>query len=190
MQAAGFKDFERGERGSTAAHLGVLEYKIKQDKERLAGLAGDVADKEEQAAALDKTLKQKGKQLAGLDKQLTVTEKASAMYSELERMGKKNLWGHMELLPEEFKKLLTLAKSGLASQGKVLELQRQLTEAVKGLEIYRTRWQDLKGRTKDYMELERLHPEQTRKALESLKRLEKETSAPAPTLKRKQQQER
>ena len=40
------------------------------------------------------------------------------------------------------------------------------------------------------MELERLHPEQTRKALESLKRLEKETSAPAPTLKRKQQQER
>lgn len=190
MQAAGFKDFERGERGSTAAHLGVLEYKIKQDKERLAGLAGDVADKEEQAAALDKTLKQKGKQLAGLDKQLTVTEKASAMYSELERMGKKNLWGHMELLPEEFKKLLTLAKSGLASQGKLLELQRQLTEAVKGLEIYRTRWQDLKGRTKDYMELERLHPEQTRKALESLKRLEKETSAPAPTLNRKQQQER
>ena len=55
---------------------------------------------------------------------------------------------------------------------KLLELQRQLTEAVKGLEIYRTRWQDLKGRTKDYMELERLHPEQTRKALESLKRLE------------------
>ena len=183
MQAAGFKDFERGERGSTAAHLGVLEYKIKQDKERLAGLAGDVADKEEQAAALDKTLKQKGKQLAGLDKQLTVTEKASAMYSELERMGKKNLWGHMELLPEEFKKLLTLAKSGLASQGKLLELQRQLTEAVKGLEIYRTRWQDLKGRTKDYMELERLHPEQTRKALESLKRLEPETSAPTQSPK-------
>ena len=190
MQAAGFKDFERGERGSTAAHLGVLEYKIKQDKERLAGLADDVADKEEQAAALDKTLKQKGKQLAGLDKQLTVTEKASAMYSELERMGKKNLWGHMELLPEEFKKLLTLAKSGLASQGKVLELQRQLTEAVKGLEIYRTRWQDLKDRTKDYMELERLHPEQTRKALESLKRLEPETSAPTQSPKRKRQQER
>ena len=96
----------------------------------------------------------------------------------------------MELIPEELKKRLTLAKSGLASQGKRLELQRQLTEAVKGLEIYRTRWQALKGRTKDYMELERLHPEQTRKALESLKRLEKETSAPAPTLKRKRQQER
>lgn len=190
MQAAGFKDFERGERGSTAEHLGVLEYKIKQDTERLAGLAGDVADKEKQAAALDKSLKQKGKQLAGLDKQLTVTEKASAMYSELESMGKKNLWGRMELFPEEFKKLLTLAKSGLASQGKTLELQRQLAEAVKGLEIYRTRWQDLRGRTKDYMEMERLHPEQTRKALESLKRLEPETYEPTPTPKRKRQQER
>lgn len=114
-------------------------------------------------------------------------EMDKGMYSELERMGKKNLWGHMELLPEEFKKLLTLAKSGLASQGKVLELQRQLTEAVKGLEIYRTRWQDLKDRTKDYMELERLHPEQTRKALESLK---PETSAPTQSPKRKRQQER
>ena len=190
MQAAGFRDFERGERGSTAEHLGVLEYKIKQDRERLAGLVGDVADKEKQAAALDKSLKQKGKQLAGLDKQLTVTEKASAMYSEQESMGKKNLWGRMELLPEEFKKLLTLAKSGLASQGKVVELQRQLTEAVKGLEIYRTRWQDLKSRTKDYMELERLHPEQTRKMLEIMKYMEPENSAPAPAPKRKRQQER
>ena len=69
-------------------------------------------------------------------------------------------------------------------------MQRQLTEAVKGLEIYRTRWQDLKDRTKDYMELERLHPEQTRKALESLKRLEPETSAPTQSPKRKRQQER
>ena len=37
MQAAGFEDFERGERGSTAEHLSVIEYKSKKESERLAG---------------------------------------------------------------------------------------------------------------------------------------------------------
>ena len=37
MQAAGFEDFERGVRGSTAEHLSVIEYKTKKESERLAG---------------------------------------------------------------------------------------------------------------------------------------------------------
>ena len=37
MRAAGFEDFERGERGSTAEHLSVIEYKSKKESERLAG---------------------------------------------------------------------------------------------------------------------------------------------------------
>ena len=37
MQAAGFEGFERGERGSTAEHLSVIEYKTKKESERLAG---------------------------------------------------------------------------------------------------------------------------------------------------------
>ncbi len=43
MRAAGFTDFERGERGSTAQHLDTLEYKIQQDKERAAALGEQVA---------------------------------------------------------------------------------------------------------------------------------------------------
>lgn len=38
MQAAGFTDFKRGERGSTAEHLSVLDYKIQQEKARAAAL--------------------------------------------------------------------------------------------------------------------------------------------------------
>ena len=37
MQEAGFRDFDRGERGSTAEHLSVIEYKTKKESERLAG---------------------------------------------------------------------------------------------------------------------------------------------------------
>ena len=36
MRAAGFEDFERGERGSTAEHLSVIEYKTKKESDRLA----------------------------------------------------------------------------------------------------------------------------------------------------------
>ena len=36
MQEAGFRDFERGERGSTAEHLSVIEFKTKKESERLA----------------------------------------------------------------------------------------------------------------------------------------------------------
>lgn len=172
MRSAGFRGFERGERGSTAEHLGVLDYKIKKDTERLEGLAGDIGDRQKQAAELEKSVRQAEKQLAGLDRRLAVTQKASAMFSELEAMGKKNLLGRMELMPEEFKKLLALAKSGLASQGQVEDLQRQLAEAVKSSCIYRTRWQELSARTREYMEMERLHPEETHAALESLKRLQ------------------
>ena len=36
MRDAGFEDFERGERGSTAEHLSVIEFKTKKESERLA----------------------------------------------------------------------------------------------------------------------------------------------------------
>ena len=36
MRDAGFEDFERGERGSTAEHLSVIEYKTKKESDRLA----------------------------------------------------------------------------------------------------------------------------------------------------------
>lgn len=172
MRAAGFHDFERGERGSTAAHLSALDYKIKQERERLDGLNSAIEGREQQAGTLDKAVKQAEKQLAGLDKRLAVTQKAYGMYQQLEGIGKKNLLGRYELPPDEFKKLLTLAKSGLASQGAVEELRGQLAAAIKDVNIYQGRWKELRGRTKEYMEMERLHPEQTRAAIEALRQLQ------------------
>ncbi len=42
MKTAGFKDFERGVRGSTTKHLSVLDYKIQQDAEKLARIEKQV----------------------------------------------------------------------------------------------------------------------------------------------------
>jgi len=63
MKAAGFDGFERGERGSTAEHLNVLEYKTKQEAERAAALAIEVEHKQQTANALDKKAGNKQKQL-------------------------------------------------------------------------------------------------------------------------------
>ena len=44
MKAAGFTDFERGIEGSTAEHLDVLEYKVKQDRQAVQELRQEIGD--------------------------------------------------------------------------------------------------------------------------------------------------
>ena len=54
MRDAGFEDFERGERGSTAQHLSVTEFKVKKETERLENLETTVAFMENSIDFLDK----------------------------------------------------------------------------------------------------------------------------------------
>jgi predicted nucleic acid-binding Zn-ribbon protein len=63
MKAAGHTDIERGERGSTAEHLSVLEYKTLKESERLTA-------KNEQLAAADAELTAVNEQLADTVKNL------------------------------------------------------------------------------------------------------------------------
>ena len=44
MKAAGFTDFERGIEGSTAEHLDVLEYKVRQDRQAVQELRQEIGD--------------------------------------------------------------------------------------------------------------------------------------------------
>ena len=56
MKLAGYADFERGERGSTAGHLSVAEYKTQQEAKRAAALAAEIEQKKKIALALDKKI--------------------------------------------------------------------------------------------------------------------------------------
>jgi len=49
MQAAGYTDFERGERGSTAEHLSVLDHEIQQDTQHISSLNEVIETKENTA---------------------------------------------------------------------------------------------------------------------------------------------
>lgn len=105
MKAAGFEGFERGERGSTAEHLNVLDYKIQQDKKRLM--------------ALDTQVEKKGARLEKLAEQVAVKTKAVATVSEIDAMGKPGLLGGFSITTEEMKTLKTLAKKSVSADDKV-----------------------------------------------------------------------
>lgn len=64
MVAAGYTDVERGERGSTEEHLSVTQFKVQQEKQRLA----ELAEKEEQVKEqLSRLEKQEGRAQARVD---------------------------------------------------------------------------------------------------------------------------
>lgn len=124
MRAAGFTDFERGERGSTAEHLDVLEYKNKQEEKRAAALGKDVQNKEAR--------------LKGLDEKIAVKTKAAATVAEIEAMGKPALLGGFTVSADEMKTLKTLAKKSVKADEKVADMKRRMTAAEGERDVLKT----------------------------------------------------
>jgi DUF971 family protein len=143
MKEAGFRDLERGERGSTAEHLSVLEYKSQQEAERAAALAADIAQKQQTAAVLAADVEQKRQAAAVLDQQtekkqkrleklndsITVKGKAAAAISEIDAIGKPALLGGFSVSADDMKKLKTLAKKSVTADEKVKDMKHRLATA-------------------------------------------------------------
>ncbi len=83
MRFAGFEDFERGERGSTAEHLSVIEYKAKKESERLAGYE---AKQTEVLMEIDALTEKKEEALEQAD---TAQERADAAVARLNELATK-----------------------------------------------------------------------------------------------------
>ncbi|MDR1736769.1 MAG: plasmid recombination protein [Oscillospiraceae bacterium] len=164
MKEAGFTDFERGERGSTAEHLTVLEYKAKQEKERAdaeadraqaeaeraaalavevarqqqtaAALDTEIADKEKDAAALDRKVEHRVKQVNVLDKRIDDRNYAVADMNDIKNIGAKNLIGQIVVTPTELDYLKGFAREGVSSRVTI----KDLSEKVKRVEGERDTW--------------------------------------------------
>ena len=123
MVSHGFIGFQRGERGSTAAHLDTLEFKIEKDKERLAEIEGRI-----EQAKLDYEPAREAKQ----------------KIEEIDSMGKRNITGKVVLSGEDYADLTALAKEGLTSRSKIWDMQRGLEYYRDGFERYSRRYDDLR----------------------------------------------
>jgi chaperonin cofactor prefoldin len=127
MVNAGYKNLERGERGSTAEHLTVEEYKYQQEKKRVAEVSAQVEKSEIKLDELSKITEKKEKRISKLDEQLTIKEKAKATISEIEVMGKPVLIGNgYSVTGDELKKLKSLAKKGVSIDKRADEYKKKI----------------------------------------------------------------
>ena len=104
MQRAGFNDFIRGEKGSTAEHLSCLQYEIQQDKKRLEEIKERLQTEEiryDEIKTVHKT------------------------FLEIDGMGKKTLTGKVTISSEDFNDLSNMAKQSVAARSKIYDLEQE-----------------------------------------------------------------
>lgn len=145
MKAAGFRDFERGIRGSTTQHLSVLDYKIQQDNEKLARI-------EQQVEAQQK-------ELSAVSKQLTMKQQTSKTFHELEELGRKKMFGKVELAEKDLREVISLAKEGVLSRGKIHTLEQQAQKATARVWELEDKLTKLFMSTRDFKEAMQLAPQ-------------------------------
>ncbi|MPN27319.1 hypothetical protein SDC9_174750 [bioreactor metagenome] len=145
MREAGFEGFERGERGSTAQHLSVLDYKIQKDAETLT--------------RIEKQVSAQQKQLASLSEKLTVERQASKTFHELDGLGRKTVFGKIELPENDYMEVIALAKEGIKSRGKIADLTQKLREARTMIDGLKLSYNNLFEQTKDFFHAIKLAPQ-------------------------------
>jgi predicted nuclease with TOPRIM domain len=184
MRAAGFSDFERGEKGSTVEHLTSLEYQIRQDQERLKEIEMSAWAAEEKAADAEGRLsdaegklEETASLLSDTEKMLAKTQVAykrslveSKMDGEINAMGKKTITGKISISEKDFCELSALAKEGISSRGEIGRLNDKIgyyTRRVSSLSSTVNRLEEkLADMTQRYNQLVEL----TRPYLEALQR--------------------
>ena len=117
MRDAGYDDVERGDRGSSAEHLTVTQFKVQQEQARLSELTEQNRHQEQQAAAL-------GKQIEKIQNQqvdVAAIEKIEAKPVPLS--------SKVILERSEYELLATAAKKYVAVEKKESKLQKALDAA-------------------------------------------------------------
>jgi hypothetical protein len=148
MREAGYVGFERGERGSTAEHLTVLEYKTQQEAERAAALTVVVEQKQEIVAVLDQQTEKKKQRLGRFKKETAFAKEALVSFAEIDRIGeKKGLLGSVSLSPADWKTVSGLAKEGIKSRSIITDLKRQIADFTKQVAGLKERLMQYKGKS-------------------------------------------
>ena len=154
MIAAGFDGFERGERGSTAEHLDVLDFKIKQDKQRVSELDDALVKREATKQKLDENIAQKQGELSEVKSKIQATK---ITHDDVEKMASP--------APFPFKDKVLLAEKDWT---KVKKLARQGVDAPQIIAKYNEQCQTLND-TKSALKEKQRHLHTNDKTLAALK---------------------
>ena len=131
MREAGFRDFERGVRGSTAQNKTNARFQAEQDKKRLAA----IQEKIEQA-----------------NEELSTILPVKANAELIDNMGKKTLTGKIQMSGEDYTYLTNLAKECLVNRRDIYFLESSLRGYKSKLAEVRAELAELKAKCRPFLE--------------------------------------
>ena len=137
LNANGYDDVERGERGSSEEHLTVTQFKVQQEQARLESIE-DKIDRRKQTLEKynEKIREQKG---------------AAASFHEIDSIGKKTISGNISMTPQDAQFLKELAKEGVASRGLIGDLKNKVEMLKRDVSVWKRKYKKLQEQTKDFM---------------------------------------
>ena len=159
MQTAGFKNFDRGVRGSTAQNKTNVRFQAEQDKKRLEA----IQEKIEQA-----------------NEELSTILPVKASVESIDNMGKKTLMGKVQMSGEDYTYLTNLAKECLVNRRDIYFLESSLQGYKSKLADLRAELAELKSKCKPFLEALALAP---KKVMEFIERIIKPRYKPVPQKK-------
>jgi hypothetical protein len=143
MRLAGFEGFERGEVGSTREHLSDTEYKVQQEKMRLAEVQEEIKETEATLAKAERTLDKKTAQVEKLDKDVAVKTKAAATVKEIDAMGHTiPLIPGVHFTDEEAVKLKALAKKSVTADDRIAANKKKMAAVEEQLAAMERKFRD------------------------------------------------
>ena len=159
MQEAGFRDFERGVRGSTAQNKSNARFQAEQDKKRLAAIQEKIEQANEEFSTI-------------------LPVKASAEL--IDNMGKKTLTGKIQMSGEDYTYLTNLAKECLVNRRDIYFLKSSLRGYKSRVSELKAELAELKSKCKPFLEALAIAP---KKVIGFIERIIKPRYKPVPQKK-------
>ena len=138
----------------------IFDYKIQQDKQRLE--------------QIEKKVSEQSNELDTITEELSAQEIIRTSQDALDNMGKKKMFGKVELPEQDYKEVISLAKEALSSRSKISSLKQQLAHVSNELYNLRNKFTDLFIETKKFKDAMRIAPEKLRNVISDIFKKDRE----------------
>ena len=85
--------------------------------------------------------------------------KASKTFHEPDELGRKKMFGKVELTEQDYKEVISLAKEGIQSRGKIADLTQKLHEVSNMIEGLKLSYNNLYEQSKEFFQAIKLAPQ-------------------------------
>ena len=151
MSDNGYKDFIRGEKGSTAEHLSDIEFKAKKEREKLEAITDKIKEQQTKFAETTSAIEDSEKRKSQAQQELNEIKKDIDNYKGYKGdidnidVGKSKLFGkRVELDTDDYQNLVKYAKKGVIADIEITKLKEENSKL-------KHDFNELKEKTRDFM---------------------------------------